>query len=64
MNSHLPVYTEVLGYNQNLAELRKRMKIEAGDDTSDDEEILFERGYESEGDDSVEDTMGIKGMTF
>ena len=38
------------------------MKQQTGDDDSDDEEVLYLRGYESEGDD--DEPHGIKGMTL
>ena len=65
MNSHLPIFTEVLCYNQDLKELRAKMKQEADDDeNSDGEEEIYERGYESEDDDTLEEPHGIKGMTL
>lgn len=66
MNSHLPIFTEVLCYNQDLKELRAKMKAEADDDDLSDgaEEEIYERGYESEDDDTLEEPHGIKGMTL
>lgn len=41
------------------------MKAEASDDDeSDGEEIIYERGYESDDDDTLEEPHGIKGMTL
>ena len=62
MNSHLPIFTEVQGYNKDLQTLRK--EIEDSDHESNEEEEDYERGYESEEDDLIEEPHGIKGMTL
>lgn len=51
LNFHLPVFTEVLGYNQSLQELQ-------GDDQEVEE---YQRGYES---DDEEESYGVEGMTL
>lgn len=63
MNSHLPVFTEVQGYNQNLAQLRKMLQKDDSDREESDEED-DKRGYESDEDDLIEEPHGIKGMTL
>lgn len=66
MNSHLPVFTEVQGYRQDLKVLREQMKNEVSDndDESNEEEEKNLRGYESEEDENIEEPHGIKGMTL
>jgi hypothetical protein len=67
MNSHLPVFTEVRGYNQNLKEMRKKMKetgSDNGEDSEGEEEEIYQRGYESDEDENIEEPHGIKGMTL
>jgi len=51
LNFHLPVFTEVLGYGVSLAILKD----------GDNEEVEYERGYES---DDEEETYGVEGMTL
>ena len=51
LNFHLPVFTEVLCYNQSLVALLKQ-----GEELEEEEE----RGFES---DDEEETYGVEGMT-
>jgi len=51
LNFHLPVFTEVLGYNQSLKELQ-------GEEQENEEHEL---GYESE---DEEEAQGVEGMTL
>lgn len=65
LNSHLPVFTEVQGYNQDLKQLAEKLKQEASDrDESEGEEQIYTPGYESEEDENIEEPHGIKGMTL
>jgi hypothetical protein len=66
MNSHLPVFTEVQGYNQDLNTLREQMRKEGSDHDNSDEEddFIYKSGYESEEDENIEEPHGIKGMTL
>ena len=50
LNFHLPIFTEVLGYNQSLKELQ-------GEDVEEQE---YQRGNESDDD---EESYGVEGMT-
>ena len=50
-NTHLPVFTEVVGYSRDIPE----------DIGSDEEEEEVEKGYESEEDEEI---YGVEGMTF
>ena len=52
LNFHLPIFTEVLGYNQSLRELQ-------GEEQENDDE--YKRGNESDDD---EETYGVEGMTL
>jgi hypothetical protein len=54
-NAHLPVFTEVVGYNQGIPE------IVGEDEDVSDEEDGNEKGYESEEEDEI---YGAEGMTF
>jgi len=63
MNSHLPVFTEVQGYNMKISELRNKLRQEEDSGSESDEESTI-RGYESEEDDLIEEPHGIKGMTL
>ncbi len=51
LNFHLPVFTEVLGYNASLEDI-----LNKGEELEDEEE----RGFESDDD---EETYGVEGMT-
>ena len=51
MNMHLPIFTEVLGYNQPISEVQE------------EEETNEARGFESD-EDELEEPHGIKGMTL
>jgi hypothetical protein len=53
LNFHLPVYSEVIGYRQDL----KNLQTESGEDAEPD----IEHGYES---DDEEEVFGIEGMTL
>ena len=68
MNMHLPIFTEVLGYNKNIEQLDKIIKAqrekEGLDEQEQIEEVLNQRGYESDEDDDIEEPQGIKGMTL
>ena len=69
MNSHLPIFTEMLGYNKKIEDvvtILKTLKDEGQSDESDDENAddALQRGYESEEDDKPEEPFGIKGMTL
>jgi hypothetical protein len=67
MNSHLPVFTEVQGYNQDIKVLREKMRQEASDQEESDgenEDQIYQKGYESEEDENIEEPHGIKGMTL
>ena len=59
MNSHLPIFTEVMGYNQDISTLGKK-----DGDSSEEEEEKYVRGNESDQDDVIEEPQGIKGMTL
>ena len=63
MNSHLPIFTEALGYNQRVQDLRKLLN-EGDEDSEENEEEEMQKGYESEEDDSLDEPQGIKGMTL
>ena len=69
MNMHLPIFTEVLGYNREISELHdiikaQREKEGLEEQEDDGEEELHQRGYESDEDDETEEPSGIKGMTL
>lgn len=66
LNSHLPVFTEVQGYNQDLKQLAEKMKHEGSDHESSDgeQEQIYSPGYESDEDENIEEPHGIKGMTL
>ena len=62
MNMHLPIFTEVLGYNKSIADIEE-LKNDDGDDGEDEDES-DKRGFESDEDDEIEEPHGIKGMTL
>ena len=79
MNMHLPIFTEVLGYNNDINQLKELIGAAgAGDGEGDDEgqddgededeeEAMADmerRGFESDEDDEIEEPHGIKGMTL
>ena len=72
---HLPIFTEVLGYNQKIDQVQIQMKSKPGVDgetydnhqEQDEDEIEKDqemRGFESDEDDEIEEPHGIKGMTL
>ena len=63
MNNHLPVFVEVQCYNRDLASLRKMIQNENNDSEEEEQEELYERGYESDAEDQ-EECFGVKGMTL
>jgi hypothetical protein len=60
MNMHLPIFTEVLGYNKNIAEVLQAEEKESDEEAQGEDH----RGFESEEDDEVEEPHGVKGMTL
>lgn len=80
MNMHLPIFTEVLGYDQDIKQLKNLIDSrvdfgdqdveEEGQDNEDSEEEdskqrdLEMRGFESDEDDEIEEPHGIRGMTL
>lgn len=56
LNSHLPIFTEVVAYNQPIEKLR----ADDGDE-EDEEAIERDAGNESF---EVEEVYGVEGMTF
>ena len=61
MNVHLPIFTEVLGYNQQIKDLKSILTNETD---SDNDYAEGARGYESEEEEEIEEPHGIKGMTL
>ncbi len=55
LNSHLPIFTEIVAYNQPLSSLKNE------DDDDEDDEKDAQIGNESFSDDEV---YGVEGMTF
>ena len=60
LNKHLPIFTEVLGYNKLIKDLEfleqdTKATLEENDDM---------RGFESDEDDEIDEPSGIKGMTL
>ena len=80
MNMHLPIFTEVLGYNQDIKQLKSLIDTRAefggqdpaeegqeNEDAEDEESLrrdLELRGFESDEDDEIEEPHGIRGMTL
>jgi len=68
MNMHLPIFTEVLGYKKDIGELLEIIRLqrekEGLEEQEEMDEVLHQRGYESDEDDSTEEPSGIKGMTL
>ena len=58
MNMHLPIFTEVLGYNKSMEHFQ-----EEDQDSDEITQDLANRGFESD-EDEIEEPHGIKGMTL
>ena len=62
LNSHLPIFTEVVAYNQPIESLRK----DDGDDEDDDEDEDDKDKEREAGNESftAEEVYGVEGMTL
>jgi len=58
MNMHLPIFTEVLGYNKSMEHFQ-----EEDQDSDEMAQDLANRGFESD-EEELEEPHGIKGMTL
>lgn len=65
MNMHLPIFTEVLGYNMSLEQISKILNQNSQDDDDSEGNTSSpdQRGFESD-EDELEEPHGIKGMTL
>ena len=61
LNSHLPVFTEVVAYNQPIESLKAADEAEEDDDDDEEDKQEHEAGNESFEDEEV---YGVEGMTF
>lgn len=62
LNKHLPIFTEVLGYNKLIKDLQF---LDHDSNTQNSvEEDADMRGFESDEDDEIDEPSGIKGMTL
>jgi hypothetical protein len=59
MNMHLPIFTEVLGYNKSIQEVLQQEEKDSEEEAQADDQ----RGFESD-EDEFEEPHGVKGMTL